>query len=134
MEKSAAAIDVASLHGCWDLASWRRIGADGAEVFPYTRAARGRLIYEPGGRMAVFLMRPDWGEASVADGFIAYSGRFESRPGEIHHLIDLASQKPLVDLPQIRQASLLDGVLRLEAAGRDNPAAWHVLEWRRAEA
>lgn len=134
MTKSATAIDVASLHGCWDLASWRRLGPDGAETFPYTRAARGRLIYEASGRMAVFLMRPDWGDASVGDGFIAYSGRFESRPGEIHHLIDLASQKPLVDAPQVRRASLTDGVLRLETPGRYDPSAWHVLDWRRAPA
>ncbi|CAN7532444.1 lipocalin-like domain-containing protein [Phenylobacterium sp. LjRoot219] len=126
-------IAIASLHGCWDLASWRRIGPDGGETYPYTRSARGRLIYEPGGRMAVFLMRPDWGEASVADGFIAYSGRFETRPGEIHHLIDLASQKPLVDLPQVRQASFVDGVLRLAAPGRDDPTARHELDWRRAD-
>jgi hypothetical protein len=125
-----AEINESRLYGAWDLQRWRRIDPDGTESLPHTDKGRGRIIYEPAGRMAAFLVHPDWQTSDVVNGFTAYSGPFEVRDGHVHHMVDFASQRSMVGQDLVRKVTLRDGLLELEAAATDG-AARHVLEWRR---
>jgi hypothetical protein len=125
------AIEASRLCGAWRLESWRRIAADGSETTPYTTRPLGRIIYEPGGRMAAFMMHPDWPAADVERGNAAYSGRFHVRDGAVHHLVDFASSRAMLGKDLVRQATLTGDLLTLECPAIDDPAAREVLEWRR---
>jgi hypothetical protein len=127
-----AEINESRLYGCWDLHRWRRIDPDGTETLPHTEKGRGRIIYERTGRMAAFLVHPDWPSPNLVNGFTAYSGPFKVEDGHVHHLCDFASQSSMVGQDLVRKVTLSDGLLALEAAATDG-AARHVLEWRRVE-
>ena len=130
-------MDAEQLHGTWDLVRWRQIAPDGRETHPFTDRARGRLLYDRSGRVAVFLMHPGWVDGSVDGpvdtGLRAYSGRFTVVDGAVHHLVDMASQRALINTTLVRRATLDHGVLRLDAPAADDQTARHVLEWRLVE-
>ena len=50
----------AGVIGAWRLLRWTRSNADGRSFEPFGATPAGRLIYQPGGLMAGFLMRPVW--------------------------------------------------------------------------
>lgn len=91
------------LAGTWKLISFHSQDGSGKIVYPFGKDARGRLIYEPDGRMAVQLMNPDRPRfasddplvASEADvraafgGYTAYYGTYSVNPHErtiVHHI------------------------------------------------
>ncbi len=119
------------LHGVWELTDWYRVEADGSRSHPFTEHAAGRLFYEPSGRVAVYLMHPDWPAGKAERGFHAYSGHFTVEGDEIHHHVDLGTPRELVGTTLVRPATLEAGVLRLAAPANDDPTARHVLEWQR---
>ena len=94
---------IPNLAGSWKLVSLHIQDPSGQTTYPFGRAARGRLIYEPNGRMAVQLMNPDRpgltsGDPLVASeaevrtafgGYTAYYGTYSVNPGDrtiVHHI------------------------------------------------
>jgi hypothetical protein len=94
---------VPHLAGSWKLVSFQIQDSRGQTSYPFGREARGRLIYEADGRMAVQIMDPhrprvaseDLLAASEAEvraafgGYVAYYGTYSVNPAEqtiIHHL------------------------------------------------
>lgn len=94
---------VARLTGSWKLVSFYSQDSNGKKSFPFGKDARGRLIYEADGRMAVQLTNPDrprfasddpllTSEAEVRaafGGFTAYYGTFSVNPEDqtiVHHI------------------------------------------------
>jgi hypothetical protein len=92
-----------SLVGVWKLVSFHTRDASGKMTYPFGQDARGRLIYEPNGRMAVQLMdsrRPRFtaddplitSEAELRQafgGYAAYYGTYSINPDEqtiVHHI------------------------------------------------
>jgi hypothetical protein len=91
------------LIGSWKLISFHSQNSSGRIVYPFGKDARGRLIYEPDGRMAVQLMNPNrpgftshdplvTSEAEVREafgGYTAYYGTYSVNPDEqtiVHHI------------------------------------------------
>ena len=94
---------IPQLVGSWKLLSFHIQDSSGQTAYPFGRDARGRLIYEPGGRMAVQLMDPHRPGFSSADplatseaevraafgGYTAYYGTYSVNPDEqtiVHHI------------------------------------------------
>ncbi len=94
---------MAKLAGSWKLISFHSKDSSGQTAYPFGKAAQGRLIYEPDGRMAVQLMDPNRpgftsGDPVVAseaevraafDGYTAYYGTYSVNPDEqtiVHHI------------------------------------------------
>jgi hypothetical protein len=92
-----------TLVGSWKLISFHIQDASGQTTCPFGKDARGRLIYEPDGRMAVQLMNPNrprfasddplvTSEAEVRaafGGYTAYYGTYSVNPEEqsiVHHI------------------------------------------------
>ncbi len=91
------------LVGSWKLISFHIQDSSGQKAYPFGKNARGRLIYEPDGRMAVQLMDPNrpcfksgdplvTSEAEVRaafGGYTAYYGTYSVNPEErtiVHHI------------------------------------------------
>ena len=91
------------LVGTWKLISFRSQDPGGRTAYPFGKDARGRLIYEADGRMAVQLMNPNrprftsddplvTSEAEVRaafGGYTAYYGTYSVNPDEltiVHHV------------------------------------------------
>jgi hypothetical protein len=91
------------LVGSWKLVSFHSQDASGKTAYPFGKDARGRLIYEPDGRMAVQLMNPNrpgfmsddplvTSEAEVRaafGGYTAYYGTYSVNPDDgtiVHHI------------------------------------------------
>ncbi|HEY3696140.1 lipocalin-like domain-containing protein [Phenylobacterium sp.] len=129
-----AEVNESRLYGSWDLQRWRRIAADGSVTLPHTDNGRGRIVYERSGRMAAFLVHPDWPAPGLVNGFTAYSGPFKVEDGSVHHMVDFASQPSMVGKDLVRKVTLRGELLILEAAAIDEAAARHELEWRRVTA
>jgi hypothetical protein len=94
---------IPKLVGSWKLISFHIKDPSGQTAYPFGKNARGRLIYEPDGRMAVQLMNPNrpgftsddpmvTSKAEVRaafDGYTAYYGTYSVNPGEqtiVHHI------------------------------------------------
>lgn len=94
---------IPELAGSWKLVSFHIEDPSGKKTYPFGKDAQGRLIYEPGGRMAVQLMDPNrpgfasgdplvTSEAEVRaafGGYTAYYGTYWVNPGEgtiVHHI------------------------------------------------
>ena len=96
--------DIASeFVGTWQLVSYSAVASSGATFYPMGPNARGRIIYDAGGRMAVQLGDPgraafasgDPGAATDSevraafDGYLAYFGTYTVDAGRgavVHHL------------------------------------------------
>jgi hypothetical protein len=122
----------ARLHGVWELESWRRTTRDGAVSAPYTDRPLGRIIYEPGGRMAAFMMHPGWPDAEIERGAASYSGNYRVENGEVHHLVDFANNRALIGADLVRSVTLDGDRLVLECPAVNEPGAREVLVWRPA--
>jgi hypothetical protein len=94
---------IPKLVGTWKLVSFHIQDRSGQTAYPFGKDVRGRLIYEPCGRMAVQLMNPnrpgfksdDPLAASEAElraafgGYTAYYGTYSVNPDEqtiVHHI------------------------------------------------
>src|SRR5580698_4081975 len=92
-------LDESSLWGSWSLKRWRRFESDGSETMPHTAKGTGRIIYERSGKMAAFLMHPDWPVSApvmTPAAFTAYSGAFKVVGDEVHHLCDFSSTRAMI--------------------------------------
>jgi len=95
--------DIPKLAGSWKLISFHSKDPGGQIAYPFGKDARGRLIYEPDGRMAVQLMNPNrpgfasddplvTSEAEVRaafGGYTAYYGTYSVNPDDrtiVHHI------------------------------------------------
>lgn len=145
-------LSLTQLDGCWDLLSWSTVTANGAVAYPYSEAARGRIIFDiPSRRMSAFLMHPEWqnskGEQRM---FLAYSAAIElaaiepttveltadTQPAAVllHH-VDFASNPRMIGETLRRNATLDGDVLTLKTlttVGREPKDGQHTLVWRRA--
>jgi len=91
------------LAGTWKLVSCHIKDSGGQTTYPFGKDAQGRLLYEPGGRMAVQLMNPNrprfasddplaTSEADVRAafaGYTAYYGTYSVNPDQqtiVHHI------------------------------------------------
>lgn len=94
---------ISKLVGSWKLISFHSKDSSGQTAYSFGKDAKGRLIYEPDGRMAVQLMNPNrprfrsddptvTSEAEVRaafDGYTAYYGTYSVNPDEqtiVHHI------------------------------------------------
>jgi hypothetical protein len=94
---------IPKLAGSWKLISFHSKDSSGQTAYSFGKDARGRLIYEPNGRMAVQLMNPTrprfasddptvTSEAEVRaafDGYTAYYGTYSVNLDEqtiVHHI------------------------------------------------
>ena len=94
---------IPNLAGSWKLISFHSKDSSGQTAYPFGKDARGRLIYEPDGRMAVQLMNLKrvrftsddpmvTSEAEVRaafDGYTAYYGTYSVNPDQqtiVHHI------------------------------------------------
>jgi hypothetical protein len=110
---------IPELAGSWKLVSFHCQDANGKTTYPFGKDARGRIIYEPDGRMAVQLMNPDrpgfrsddplvTSEAEVRaafGGYTAYYGTYSVHPDKrtiVHH-IEAALRPDWVGTDQGRQ-------------------------------
>jgi hypothetical protein len=129
-------LDESSLWGVWTLKRWRRIEPNGDESMPHTVNGCGRIIYERSGKMAAFLMHPDWpatGAVTTPPAFTAYSGAYKVVGDEVHHLCDFASNPAMIGQTLVRKASWKDGMIVLKVAATDDASATQVLEWARED-
>ena len=121
--------------GSWQLVSFSSQDASGRKAYPFGKDARGKLTYEPDGRMAVQIMNPDrpgfasddplvTSEAEVRaafGGYTAYYGTYTVDPDErtIMHHIEAALLPNWVGTDQRRRYEfdgtylILKGPLRL---------------------
>jgi hypothetical protein len=120
------------LHGVWELESWRRTSGDGVVSAPYTDAPLGRIIYEPGGRMAAFMMHPGWPHAEIERGAASYSGAYRVENGEVHHLVDFANNRAMIGSDLVRAIAWDGDRLLLSCPAINEPGARDVLVWRPA--
>ncbi|MBU1744850.1 MAG: lipocalin-like domain-containing protein, partial [Proteobacteria bacterium] len=110
---------IPELVGSWKLISFHSQDSSGQKAYPFGKDARGRLIYETDGRMAVQLMNPGrhrfasddplvTSEAEVRaafGGYTAYYGTYSINPDEqtiVHH-IEAALRPDWVGTDQGRQ-------------------------------
>ena len=101
--KSMSKETLPKLAGSWKLISFHIQDPSGQKAYPFGKDARGRISYEPDGRMAVQLMNPDrpgftsgdplvTSEAEVRSafgGYTAYYGTYSVNPDEqtiVHHI------------------------------------------------
>ena len=119
------------LQGVWELESWRRTAANGVVSAPYSDSPVGRIIYEPGGRMAAFLMHPGWAAGEVERGSASYSGAYRVENGQVHHLVDFASSRAMLGADLVRGIAWEDGRLVLSCEAINATGAHDVLVWRR---
>jgi hypothetical protein len=94
---------IPKLVGSWKLISFHSQDSSGQKAYPFGRDARGRITYEPDGRMAVQIMNPSrpgfasddplvTSEAEVREafgGYTAYYGTYSVNPDDrtiIHHI------------------------------------------------
>ena len=130
------AIQVSFLYGSWELAKWDRVDADGSITYPYGEGAKGRIFYDPNGRMSAILMNSDWpkGGMDPVNGFMAYSGTFELKGDVVHHAVDMCSDPRFVGMT-LRRRVVIDGeevaLETLAPVGLGERASTHRLFWRR---
>ena len=118
------------LVGTWNLVSLYARDSSGKTSYPFGRKARGRLIYEANGRMAVQLMNPDrprfassdlllTSEAEVRaafDGYAAYYGSYSVDQGQglmVHH-VEAAHIPNWVGTDQVRHFEFQENRLILK--------------------
>jgi hypothetical protein len=106
------------LAGTWKLISFHIKDSSGQTTYPFGKDAQGRLIYEPGGRMAAQLLNPNrprfasddplvTSEAEVRaafGGYTAYYGTYSVNPDQktiVHH-IEVALLPNWVGTDQLR--------------------------------
>jgi len=120
-----------SLVGAWRLVSCEYRLEKGGVWHPFGLKPSGRLVYTRGGRMIAMVMdsrRPlcasgglfdptDAELASSARGFVAYSGRWEMKGGQVVHRVDISLFPNWVGTRQARFVAF-DGKGRLELSTR----------------
>jgi hypothetical protein len=120
------------LEGVWELTDWRRIDAEGRVSFPHSEDGLGRIIYS-GGHVSVLLMSPS--ETAGQHTFLAYSGRYDRDGEQVHHYVDLASDRRLLGQVLSRRIEVAPGgVIRLRTLNNvasEDQDSHHVLSWRR---
>lgn len=92
------------LIGSWLLVDWTDVDDAGRELHPFTPRPVGQLLYTEDGRVAVVMMRPGRSSlgtstfarapaearARAANGFNAYSGRWELVGQDVRHHVEAA--------------------------------------------
>jgi hypothetical protein len=125
------------LSGSWELVSWDRVDPQGQISYPFGREPRGRLFYDPNGRMSAILMNPDRAQgAAEGHSFMAYSGTYALQGDIVGHAVDLCSDPSFVGLVLRRRVVPNGAQMILEtlsAAGRAERDSKHRLTWRRHE-
>ena len=122
--------------GAWRLVRWTRTNADGRSFEPFGATPVGRLIYQPGGLMAGFLMRPEWpgqpvDTAPLARWLIAYSGRYVWDVDVVSHHVDISTDPRWIGAVLQRAASVVQGRLVLDTIEIDEAAPSQRLTWAR---
>ena len=122
--------------GAWRLLRWSRINADAPSFEPFGATPVGRLMYQPGGLMAGFLMRPDWPEqpvdtAPLARWLIAYSGKYVWDIDVVSHHVDISSDPRWIGAVLQRAATFDKELLVLETVDNDPAAPSQRLTWAR---
>ena len=136
------------LVGAWSLAKWRIEYGDGRVTHPFGADARGRLLYQAGGRMCATVSaatRPGLGHAnarhaSVArkaaafDTYFHYAGTWRLEGDVVVHAVEFALNPDMIGTEQRRSATF-DGPdrLTLSADERQDKKRMrrHVLTWER---
>jgi hypothetical protein len=137
----------AGLVGTWRLVSYEVSRPNGEVLFPYGRNAVGVITYDPAGRMAVQIMKPDRpkcerGKCTVAekvaafDGYVAYFGTYavDARNSTVTHHPEGSLGTWRVGVPQRRSMQLDGDRLLLTASfsegGEERRAQ---IRWRRVD-
>ena len=120
--------------GAWRLVRWIRTNADGRSFEPFGATPAGRLIYQPGGLMAGFLMRPEWpgqpvDTAPLARWLIAYSGRYVWDADVVSHHVDISTDPRWIGAVLRRAANFEKDLLVLDTVKSDPAAPSQRLVW-----
>lgn len=126
------------LVGPWRLTEWIAERGDARE-HPFGLAAEGRLIYDPAGVMAAFLLHPEWASLPVdhvpqRQRFISYSGRYRLEGDEVVHDVDASSDPRWIGRALRRRMAWEDDKLVLTAEPASSygiGALRHRLSWIR---
>lgn len=136
------------LAGVWQLLAFWAQDSGGQRVYPFGREARGRLIYEANGRMAVQMMNPQRPQFPSGDpllsseaevraafgGYTAYYGTYTVHPEEqvvVHH-IEVSLLPNWVGTEQRRHFTWDGNHLTLQGPLRLGGVFWEVsLVWER---
>lgn len=116
------------LVGAWDLQGWSLEYDDGRpSEFPLGPAARGILLYAPGGWVSATLM----GAGEPAASF-AYAGGYDVRDGAVYHSIEVASDPTLVGVTTTRHIAREGDMLTLSGPDfRAGTARRQKIVWKR---
>lgn len=122
------------LVGHWELVSWT-MSVDGSHSgHPFGPDAAGVLVYEPNARMSAQLMRRGRSDASSAEGYFAYAGRWDVVGDEVRHDVEMALRPDWVGTTVVRRITWEGEALVLttpvERTGRGR-AVVQRLTWRR---
>jgi len=124
--------------GAWSLASLRRFRDGSFHRFPMGEGATGRLIYDDSGRMAAFLMSPEWVQGTATQlwsTFLSYSGRWDLDGTMVSHRLDACSISDLIGQTLVRYiAFTAEGDMMLTTDGHvtaDGAKSHDELIWKR---
>ena len=125
---------ITDLVGAYELQSFEIEDASGA-VKQWGSNARGLLIYEPGGRMSVSIIRDaasprpsDW---EPLDDVLFYAGSFSSpSPGIVEHRVAVATERERIGQTMVRNAQISGKLLQISnktASGGTARLVWSKL-------
>jgi hypothetical protein len=138
----------ADLVGAWELDNWRiTFSDDRPDTYPYGEDAKGALIYEPSGRMAVMVSNADRPQISdpnirrapveekvaAFDSFFGYSGTWRLEDGRMVHSVQMALNPNFVGTDQVRGIEYTPGALTLieQSTTRTGAVMRNQLAWRK---
>lgn len=129
----AGAITAEDLYGTWELEKFERTNADGSIAAPYTERPLGRIMYTRDGRMAAFMMHPEWADKAIERGSASYSGDFWVENDQVHHKVDFASSPALLGSDLVRDITLGEDRVILGCPAIGIPGAREALVWLRSK-
>jgi hypothetical protein len=123
--------DIASeFVGAWRLVSYSAVTSGGETIYPMGPNARGRILYEAGGRMAVQIGDPDRALFAVSDpgaaadaevraafdGYLAYFGAYtvDAGRGVVVHHPEMSLNPNWIGVDQVRYFDLQGDRLTLK--------------------
>ena len=138
----------ADLAGAWRLDNWRiSFSDDRPDTYPYGEDAKGYLIYEPSGRMAVMVSnndRPAISDANIRrapveekvaafDTFFGYCGTWALKDGQMVHSVEMSLNPNFVGTDQVRGIEYTPGALTLieQSTTRTGAVMRNQLAWRK---
>ena len=132
---------VSELIGTWTLVSWTSFKNGEPVGYPMGENCQGQIIYSEQGRMAAFLMHPDYPDKprqtkAGADDCVAYGGTYRIDGEQVIHDVLYATLPHWVGHPLIRTMDYDGEFLKLKTApetSRSGNIYESILVWQRLD-